>query len=98
MVKFNKYYVTNGTHKARVYYSVDNRTDGRECVTIYAKDYCNSLHLIISDGYINNSDSVTDYFERGRVVLFSDHPLYSAARDRAVVSGIWVMKQKKVAA
>ena len=98
MVKFNKYHVTNGTHKARVSYSVDNRTDGRECVTLYAKDYCNSLHFIFADAYVNNSDSMTDYFERGRVVLFSDHPLYTAARARAVVTDYWYMKRNKVAA
>jgi len=83
-VKFNKYNVSciETGKKARVHYSVDNRTDGRKCVTIYAKDYTNDLRDIIPVGYENNTDSMTDYFEKGRVVLFEDHPLYAIARER----------------
>ena len=83
MVKFNKFHVTNGTTKAKVWYSLDNRVDGKKCVTLYAREYCNTLNQIIPDGYVNNSDGMTDYFEKGRVTLFSDHPLYNAARTRA---------------
>ena len=76
--------MTNGTDKARVHYSLDNRTDGRACVTIYAKDYDRALgHVFAGDEYKNDTDSMTDYFEKGRVVLFADHPLYAAARARA---------------
>ena len=84
-VKFNKYNVsdTTITAKARVWYSLDNRVDGRKCVTIYAKDYDNALQLIFKDQVIDNSDSMTDYFEKGKVVLFEDHELYKAARARA---------------
>lgn len=82
-VKFNKYNVTNGTEKARVTYSLDNRIDGRTCVTIYAKDYGHALGRILEDGYRNDSDSMSDYFESGRVVMFEGHPLYTAARARA---------------
>lgn len=85
MIKFQKFYVTDGTNKARVSYSLDNRIDKKSCVTIYAKDYCNNLREIIPDGYENNSDIMTDYFERGCVRLFADHPLYAAARQRAEV-------------
>ena len=85
MIKFQKYYVTNGTAKARVWYSKDNRTDGRTCVTIYSKDYDRALGDIFSgDEYINNTDTMTDYFDKGRVVLFENHPLFAAARVRAV--------------
>lgn len=83
MIKFNKYHVTNGTTKAKVWYSLDNRVDGQKCVTLYAREYCNSLYQIIPTDYVNNSDITTDYFEKGRVTLFSDHPLYEAARARA---------------
>jgi len=82
-IKFNKFNVTDGTNKSRVHYAVDNRIDNRKCVTIYAKDYMNDLHLIFSDEYSNNSDIMTDYHEKGKVVLFEDHPLYDAARKRA---------------
>lgn len=85
MIKFNKFNVTNGTDKARVHYFLDNRTDRRECVTIYAKDYDRSLGRVFADcdDYQNNTDTQTDYFDKGRVVLFADHPLYAAARARA---------------
>ena len=83
-IKFNKFNVTNGTTKARVHYSVDNRADGRSCVTIYAKDYDDALGVVFGDTYVNDTDYHTDYFDKGRVVLFEDHALYQAARARAV--------------
>jgi hypothetical protein len=83
MIKFNKFNVTNGTDKARVHYSVDNRCDGRACVTIYSKDYDRALGRIFADCYVNDTDTQSDYFDKGRVVLFADHPLYAAARGRA---------------
>lgn len=82
MIKFNKHNVTNTEtgDKARVSYSLDNRIDGRKCVTIYARDYNRILGKIIPDGYVNDSDMMTDYFDKGRVNLFEDHPLYADAR------------------
>jgi len=79
-----QFYVTNGAEKAKVHYSLDNRIDGRSCVTIYSKDYGRALGRILSDGYINDTDLMTDYFDKGRVVLFESSPLYKAARERAV--------------
>lgn len=81
-VRFNKFHVTNGTTKARVFYSLDNRADRRSCVTIYAKDYDRTLGRLF-DEYQNDSDLTTDYFDQGKVVLFEDHPLYATARKRA---------------
>lgn len=83
MIKFQRHYVTNGTDKARVWYSLDNRVDGRKCVTLYAKDYSGTLGKIFADEYKNETDLCTDYFEKGRAVLFADHELYAAARERA---------------
>lgn len=95
MIKFNKYNVTNGTDKAKISYSLDNRADRRSCVTIYAKDYDRSLGRIFADEYTNNSDMMTDYFEKGRVVLFDDHPLYAAARSQAqAVANAWDAKME----
>lgn len=86
-VKFNQHHVTNGTVKARCHYSVDNRTDGRKCVTIYASDYGHALGAIFQSGeYENDTDSMTDYFDKGRVRLFESHPLYAAARVRAALN------------
>ena len=84
MIKFNKHNVTDTETKikARVLYSLDNRVDGRKCVTIYAKDYDRSLGKIFNE-YENDTDTMTDYFDAGRVILFEDHPLYKQARGRA---------------
>ncbi len=83
MIKFNKFHVTNGTIKARVFYSLDNRIDGRKCVTLYGRDYDRALGQIIPDVYENQTDLMTDYFDQGTVRLFEGHPLYAAARARA---------------
>ncbi len=82
-VKFNKFHVAKGKTKARVWYSIDNRIDGRRCVTLYAKDYGHALGEILADEYQNDTDTQTDYFDTGRAVLFEEHPLYLAARERA---------------
>jgi hypothetical protein len=86
-IKFKKHYVTNGTIKARIRYSLDNRIDGRKCVTLYAKDWDTDWSMAFgcafSDTYKNDTDSMTDYFDQGRVCLFEDHPLYAIAREAA---------------
>ena len=82
-IKFQKYYVTNGLIKAPVHYSLDNRHDGRKCVTIFAKSYSKELGAIFANEFVDDTDSMTDYFDKGRVNLFEDHPLYAAARARA---------------
>lgn len=93
-VRFLKFSVTNGTDKARVHYSLDNRTDGRKCVTIYAKDYDRALGRIIAEGYKNDTDTQTDYFDKGCVRIFEDSPLYAAARARAEQNEIeWKAKR-----
>ncbi len=82
-IKFNKFNVTNGTDKARVFYSLDNRVDGRRVVTLYAKDYMHALAPIFHSDTENNSDYQTDYVETDMVRIFEDNPLYAAARARA---------------
>ena len=82
MIKFGLYAVTSGTHKARVQYSLDGHVSGRPCVTLYGKDYGATLEKIFSDA-VNNSDSLTDYFETSRVRLFPEHTHYQAARHAA---------------
>lgn len=81
-IKFNKYNVTDTATKAkaRVFYSLDNRVDGRKVVTMYAKDYGGALGAMFADSYINDTDSQTDYFDQGRVCLFEGHPMYAQAR------------------
>lgn len=79
-MKFNLHNITDGANKARVTYSTSPRIDGRAHVTIYAKDYDRALGVIFAgNGYENNTDTMTDYFERGTVRIFADSPLYPAA-------------------
>lgn len=84
-VRFLKYSVTNGTTTARVRYSVDNHVSGRKRVHIWARDYTDALYSVFEGvaEYHNATDIQTDYFEKGDVSLFEDHPLYAAARARA---------------
>lgn len=88
MIKFNRYNVSNGKIKARVHYSLDNRIDKRKCVTIYAKDYSDALRNLFASEYKNDTDIQIDYFEKGKVVLFEDHPLYTVARNKVIELGI----------
>ena len=79
-ITFHKYYVTNGETKARVYYShMFTRTDNRECVTLYEKDYQNNLPKIFK--YVENeTDAMTDYFEDNKVRIYKDdNPLFIEA-------------------
>lgn len=84
MIKFNKYHVTNGQVKAKVFYSIGNRADKRNCVTLYAKEWNRNLGKILPDVYKNDTDSQTDYFDEGHVTLFEGHPLYQQALNRAL--------------
>ena len=84
-MKFNQFNVTNGTSTVRVRYDMDNRIDGRKCVSIYAKNYGHSLGEMFQDAdYRNDTDFQTDYFDKGKVVLFEGHPLYETARAKVI--------------
>ena len=83
MIKLNKYNVTNGTIKARVWYTAHiHVSTGRNCVTIAEKDYARNLHKIFST-VENHTDSMTDYFDNSRVRIFEGDALYEAALARA---------------
>jgi hypothetical protein len=77
-----KHYVTNGSKKVRVHYSHMTLTDGRECVTLYAKDYGHALGSIFETNYENDTDMMTDYFDKGRVRIFPADTLFAAAKAR----------------
>lgn len=80
MIKFRQHYITNDIIKARVSYSLDNRIDDRKCVTIYARDWDRALGKIFKEGYKNETDSMTDYFEQGHVELYENNKYYAEAR------------------
>jgi hypothetical protein len=83
-VKFMKHYIQNTTtgKKCRVWYSLDNRADKRKCVTIYAKGYLDEMAGIL-DNFENDTDTMTDYFDKDRAVIFEGDAHYAAARARA---------------
>lgn len=82
-IKFRKHFVALGDLKAKIIYSLDNRVDGRKCVTLYANDWTRQLGKIFSQNYKNDTDSMTDYFDQGKVCLFEDNELYATARKSA---------------
>lgn len=78
----------NGSNKlVKCFYSLDNRHDGRECVTIYARDYSDDLPGDLFP-VENGTDTYTDYFETDRADLFPGHPLYPYARAAALKAAI----------
>lgn len=83
MIRFNKYNVTNTEtgENARVHYSIDLWSKNAT-VTIYDKDYGRALGRVFRDHpemYVNETDSMTDYFEKGLVRISEDSPLFDAA-------------------
>lgn len=79
-IKFNLHNVQDVTtgEKVRVHYSHNALTNGKTAVTLYAKDYSSSLAGIFQN-VENDSDIMTDYFEKDRVRIYSDSPLYPYA-------------------
>jgi len=50
-----------------------------DCVTIYAKSYSGDLSLVFPASGKNNSDMMTDYYEKDSVSIFANHPLFAQA-------------------
>ena len=87
-VKLMKHYVQNVEtgDKCRVHYSRGEIfVDGvlTECVTIYAKGYLDKLYPVLGDVVENDTDMMTDYFDKDRMRIFADNPLFAAAVSRA---------------
>lgn len=82
-IRFMKHYVTDGTVKARVWYSKNFNAQMEPIVTLYAKDYSRELDQIFPDMFENDTDSMTDYFQKSRVRIPASHPLYAEAMKRA---------------
>jgi len=66
----------------RAFYSVDNRCDGRPCVTVYARSY-GDLPKGFGLEIENDSDPYTDYVTGDRATVYEDHPLYKKFREAA---------------
>ncbi len=86
-VRFFDHYCTDGTTKARIHYSLDNRAPGRPpCVTMYAQDYSDALGVLFPGDYVNRTELQSDYFDKGSVNLEPGHPSYEAARAAALLA------------
>ena len=72
-IKVKKYYVQKDNYKCKVIYSLGNLNSqpNRDCITLYAKTYDDNLSKIFNNAE-NESDMMTDYFEKDRVRIFKD--------------------------
>lgn len=84
MIKFNLYNIANTEtgEKVKVHYYENTRHDGTPSVTIYAKGYSRNLSRILP-GVINNTDTMTDYFETDKVTFTPGDKYYEAACQQA---------------
>ncbi len=75
-IKFNKYNVTNGTSKAKVFYSRNiSAKNGAKTITIYAKEYGRQLGSMFAD-VRNETDLMTDYFDTDKVTFYEGSSNY----------------------
>ncbi len=99
-INFKKYFIEKDGVKARVRYSRfrkggrllkglnskgEQNRDPREGVTIYEKDYRRNLFKIFKNAK-NDSDSMTDYFEKTTVTVFEDDCYYPEVLEQAMRS------------
>ena len=86
VLKFNLYNVTNIQTKAKAkvwYYAGTRLHGGLDFIEVCEASYCRRLPEVLqgtalSSLYENNTDSMIDYFERGSVRVYADHPEYPA--------------------
>lgn len=63
----------NFTHEAMTRYGFDSET-----ITVYSREYMRfSAEIQEAFTVENNTDSMTDYFEKDRIRVKKDHPLYA---------------------
>ena len=78
-VRFLQYSVTNGVDKVKVWYSASHNNNEIVHITVYADSYSGNLTKIFPN-VINNTDSMTDYFEHDRVVIKKDSVHWKACK------------------
>lgn len=75
-IKFMKHYVQDGNLKVKVYYWKMG-----DYLMIAAKEYGYSLGRIFPDS-VNDTDVMTDYFDKSRVKIPKDHWAYKQVLER----------------
>lgn len=80
MIQFRKFFVKNTENgqKARVWYYKSETKEGKGIVCVNAKDYGYDLSKVL-DFAVNNTDSMTDYFERSHARIEEGNALYADA-------------------
>lgn len=93
-----RHFVTDGITKAKVRYSACDSygppSNKRKAVTLYEQGYDRNLVKVFSNGYSNengfnvpeyknDTDANSDYFDKGHITLYEDHPLYQEALKKA---------------
>ena len=80
-VRFMAHYVTDGKNKAKVRYYASQDRSGRAFVDVDAKHHGAQLGRMLP-GVRNDTDTMTDYFCKDSVRIYSGSPLYPAALAR----------------
>jgi hypothetical protein len=80
-IEFKKHFVKNTETKAkcRVHYSHCTLINGRKAITLYAKSYSDKLYPVMGDAIENDTDMMTDYFEKDRFRIYEGDELYETA-------------------
>lgn len=70
----------NGVEKCR--YTVSQLLNGKNAITIYAAEYGHFSDEVRKHFTVeNDTDSMTDYFEKDRIRVYPDHPLFFDVAD-----------------
>ena len=81
-IKLRRYYCQNTDtgKKVRCWYSRGSLRTAPDAVTIYAKSHCDSLADVFPPDRIKNETEIlTDYFEKDRVHILPGDPLWNEA-------------------
>jgi hypothetical protein len=87
-------------HYNKGWYSVNGKGDGKEGIAIYAKSYLDRLPDIFREKVQNDTDYMTDYFDKDRVYVFPGEPLYEEVKKAYVTKrrgdlNRWIAKIEK---
>jgi hypothetical protein len=77
-MKFQTHGIKTGAGLEKAWYMISHLTNGRTCITVCADGY-KSFSKEVRDAFMveNNSDIMTDYFEKDSFRVFPEHPLFA---------------------
>jgi preprotein translocase subunit SecA len=79
-VKFGLYKISKGSESVKVWYTIED-----DYVRINESDYDRLIGSFFpQETYINNSDSMTDYFEKSSVILRPESKNYAEIRKQII--------------